>query len=193
VTLYDSVGSNGFVTLASGYTTVNVADPDHPLATGALPTASAAGQAIAVNGSGIALTVGQDANGPAVNVFGSGDPNNVTQFVTRFSLPSPALDVAIGEGIGFVADGSGGLQVINYLPFDPKGVPPAVSIASPVTGSSVAEGSAIPILVTASDDVQVRNVELLVNGEVVANAVSAPFEFTVTVPTLASGATSLSI
>jgi hypothetical protein len=75
-TLDASTGSNGFVTLASGYTTVDVSNPDSPQATGALPATTAAGQAITVNGSGIALTVGNDFYGPAVNVFDASSPTN---------------------------------------------------------------------------------------------------------------------
>ena len=152
-----------------------------------------AGQAVFPNGSGIALTVGSDLNGPAVDVWDSSDPTTPGQFLTRFSLPVPALGVAIGEGIGFIADGSAGLQVVNYLPFDTKGVPPIVSISSPINGSSAPEGSSIPITVAASDDVQLRNVQILVNGQIVANEVSAPFDTTVIAPSLASGATSVSI
>jgi hypothetical protein len=36
--------------------------------------------------------------------------------------------VAIGEGIAFVADGTSGLQVVNYRSFDTLGVPPTITI-----------------------------------------------------------------
>ncbi|MGH2413758.1 MAG: Ig-like domain-containing protein, partial [Microcystaceae cyanobacterium] len=104
---------------------------------------------------------------------------------------------AIASGIAYVADGTGGLQIINYLPFDNRGVAPTVSISSSIadadpntSGILVVEGSAVPIKVTINDDVQVRNVELLVNGQVVTNDVSTPFDFFANVPILASGATS---
>jgi hypothetical protein len=41
----------------------------------------------------------------------------------------------------------------------------------------IVEGTAVPIRVNVSDDVQVRNVELLVDGQVVRNDVSFPFDF----------------
>ncbi len=44
---------------------------------------------------------------------------------------------------------------------------------------------------TASDDVQVSKVELLMNGQVVASAVSAPFDLSAVAPTLASGETTV--
>ena len=76
---------------------------------------------------------------------------------------------------------------------------PTVSITSPVAdadpntpGVQVVEGSTIPIEVAVTDDVQVRNVELLVNGQVVANDVSLPFDFVAIAPALASGVTTRS-
>ena len=47
-------------------------------------------------------------------------------------------------------------------------------------GIQVLEGSSLAIQVDVEDDVQVRNVELLVNGEVVSNDVSFPFDLTAT-------------
>ena len=192
VAQYDSKNPmTGYITLASGYTTVDVSNPDKPVALGDLPTTSAGGQAVAANGSGTVLTVGMESGGPAVAVFDA--TSTPGQFLTRFTLPASPESVAIGEGIAFVADGISGLQVVNYLPFDTQGVPPTVSITSPVSGSTAVEGSSIPITVSASDDVQVRNVELLVNGQVVANDASLPYDFVAVAPTLASGATNLTI
>ena len=184
----------------SGYITANVSNPDSPVALSGQPTSDAAGQAVAINGSGLAVTVGSDLNGPALDVFDSSDPTTSGQFQTRFALPVPALSVAIASGIAYVADGSGGLQVVNYEPFDTKGVPPTISISSPVAdadpntpGIQVVEGGNVPITVNASDDVQVRNVELLINGQVVANDVSLPYNLDAVVPTIASAGTTLTI
>jgi len=123
------LNTNGLGAL-SGYLTVNVSNPNSPVPISGEPSADSAGTAVAVNGSGIALTVGSDLEGPAIDVFDSNNPAN-PQFVTRFSLPTTGNDVAIGEGIGFVADGIGGLQVVNYLPFDTTGTPPTASISLP--------------------------------------------------------------
>src|SRR3954454_5610028 len=74
---------------------------------------------------------GETTQGPIVNelsVFNVSDPTNTGQFITRYNLPAKPFDVAIGGGIGFVADGPGGLQVVNYQAFDAKGVPPIVTI-----------------------------------------------------------------
>ena len=60
-------------------------------------------------------------------------------------------------------------------------------------GIQVVEGSSVPLSLDILDDVQVRNVELLVNGEVVTNDVSAPFDFFAAMPTLAAGATTATV
>jgi hypothetical protein len=177
----------------SGYITANVSNPDSPVAVSGTPSSAAAGAAVAVNGSGIALTVGGDLSGPAVDVFGSANPANVSQFETSYSLPVSALGVAIGDGIGFVADGSAGLQVVNYLPFDTRDVAPTASIslpASAIVGTSgglpeVVEGSVVDLQAAIADDVQVSHVELLVNGQIVQTADSFPFDLSTTLPTIA--------
>jgi hypothetical protein len=178
----------------SGYLTVNVANPDSPNALSGFPTTASAGQAIALNGSGIALTGGSDLSGPAVDVFNAADATTAGQFVGRFSLPNAPQGLVIGDGIAFVADGTSGLQIINYLQFDAKGVAPSASIslpASAIVGTAndgnpeVLEGSTLTLVANVSDDVQVQNVELLMNGKIVANAVSFPFDLSVALPTIA--------
>src|SRR5262249_24928536 len=153
------------------YATADVSNPDSPRVLGNVASATNAGQAVALNGSGLALTVGADGfGGPgAVDVFDASNPSNTGQFLTRFALPAAPADIAIGAGIGFVADGTAGLQIVNYEPFDAKGVPPTVSISVPSSvdidsttpGVQAVEGSTIPVQASVSDDVQVRNVELL--------------------------------
>ena len=104
------------------------------------------------------------------------------------------------SAVAYVADGTGGLHVINYLPFDNQGQPPAVTIhtsaidADPINpGVQVQEGASVPIITAITDDVQVRNAELLVNGEVVSNDVSFPFDFSAFIPSLSDGAGQLVI
>ena len=106
----------------------------------------------------------------------------------------------MGAGIASIAGGSSGLQVANYLSFDSAGVPPSVTIDASLAdgdpespGIQVFEGRTLPIELSVFDDVQIRNVELLVNGVVVRNDVSFPFDVTSIVPRLPDGATSDSL
>ncbi|MCP4856625.1 MAG: hypothetical protein GY903_19265 [Fuerstiella sp.] len=71
-------------------------------------------------------------------------------------------------------------------------VPPSVEIVSPLDGGLLVEGSTVPIGVDVSDDVGIRRVELLVDGQSVATDVSFPFEFNLTLPFLDDPQTSQS-
>jgi hypothetical protein len=109
------------------------------------------------------------------------DLANTNDFTTRFSLPKARLDVQIASGIAYIAGGDSGLHVVNYVGFDNLGVPPTVSATGP-EGASVTEGSFVPIRIDVTDDVQVREVELLTDGLVVAYDASAPFDLRAVTP-----------
>jgi hypothetical protein len=188
---------NGVVYLAgSGITTVNVSNPAAPvLISGADQFFTA--REITLNGSGIGLVA---AESQGLGVYNISDPSDTDAILTQIDTSGSSNDVAIASGIAYVADGTSGLQVINYLPFDNRGVAPTISIAGNVTdldgaaaGIQVQEGTDIPLGVNVSDDVQVRNVELLVDGQVVANDVSFPFDFTAIAPNIIAGANTVSI
>ena len=108
--------------------------------------------------------------------------------------------MAIASGIAFIADGSAGIQVVNYLPFDNKGQAPTLSISSTVAdldpntaGVQILEGTTIPIQANVQDDVQVRNVELLVNGAVVQNDVSFPFDLSAIAPNITDQSSTVTV
>ncbi len=121
----------------------------------------------------------------ALDVLDISDPALTNVFLTRTLLPAEPSSVALAGGIAFVADGTAGLQVVNFLPFDNLAQAPAVTLSSPVAdvdpgtpGVQVVEGSSILLRADVTDDVQMRNVELIVNGQVVRNDVSFPFDLT---------------
>ena len=173
------LGGAGFAT-PNGLVTIDVSDPTAPtLISG--PDQFFDTRALALNGSGIAL-IGSEIEGRGVGIYNVADPTDTNNFITQIAAPGRALSIAIASGIAYVASDTGGLAVINYLPFDNQGQTPSISITSAVDvdpnseGVQVTEGGDIPIGATVADDVQVRNVELLVNGEVASNDVSFPFE-----------------
>ena len=189
-----------------GYATVNVSDPDNlmflsgpdPLA-GDLP-----GSDVAVNGSGIGLLVGRPERGHFVAVVDASDPTVTNGFLTQFPIPvgvEPAQDVKTASGIGFVANSSRGLHVVNYLSFDSAGAPPGAALSVPAgvdvddltAGIQAQEGSSIPVNITSTDDVQVRDIELLVDGQVVANDLSFPFDLFAPLPLIRDGVTTATI
>ncbi|MEQ1845403.1 MAG: hypothetical protein ABL983_07480, partial [Nitrospira sp.] len=189
---------------AQGYLTVDVTNAASLTLLSGVDVNNVAGQALAANGSGLLITTGTRSviQGlvHALDVSNSDDPTNTGAFITRITLPASPRDLKIANGLAFVADGAGGLQIVNYVGFDTQGVAPAVSIAvegldaDPATpGIQALEGRTVRIVPTISDDVQVRNVELLVNGQVVSNDVAFPFELFARVPTIAVGGDTLTV
>ena len=174
------MGTDDVVYLSGvGLQTIDVSDPKAlTQVSGADLPFAAAGAAL--NGSGLVLVT---AEGRGLEIYAGDDPQNTGAFLTRIATPGRASDVAIAAGIAYVADGSGGLQVANYLPFDAAGQAPELRIRGDVAdldrqtpGVQVLAGTSIPIQVDVSDDVQVRQVELLVNGEAVRHDLSFPFD-----------------
>jgi hypothetical protein len=197
---YIGAGNGG----TGGYLTADVSDPANLALLSNVDNNALAGTAMALNGSGLAVAVGSSSfvfgAFRALDVLNTSDPTDTSQFVTRINLPEIPKDVALANGLAFVADGTGGLQIVNYIGFDTQGVAPTVTIsvdgvdADPNTpGVQVLEGRSVRVLPLVSDDVQVRNVELLVNGQVVSNDVSFPFELFAQTPTIAQGGSTLSI
>jgi hypothetical protein len=189
---------------AGGFSTVDVSNPNAPVlisgadanfTDGTMPKA-----AIAANGSGLAVIAGSNFAQNQLQIVSLADPLVTNNTLGVFQTPSAAKGLAIASGIAFVAGGTGGLQVYNYLGFDTLGVAPTVSITSPITdadpgtpGIQIVEGSSVPIRVQVSDDTQVRNIELLVGGVLADNDVSFPFDFVALAPALGPGVTSINL
>ncbi len=189
--------ANGIAWLAgSGLHTIDVSNPDEPtLIHGADVTFTA--RRIALNGSGLGLLA--PAGNSYVEVYDTSNPDVTADRLLQIPLSAGASDVAISNGIAYVGE-DGQLQVVNYLQFDNKGVPPTATITTSAPdvdlltpGLQVLEGSTLPIQVNASDDVQVAKVELLVNGNVVQTAVSYPFNFFALAPTVAQSGNSFTV
>ena len=73
---------------------------------------------------------------------------------------------------------------------DRAGAAPTVAITAPLDGGTVVAGGSFAIAATASDDVEVSAVAFLIDGEIVAVDIAAPFQTNVAVPV---GATSLTL
>jgi len=195
---YVAAGNGG----TGGFMTANVANPNSLQLLSGIDNNGVAGTAIALNGSGLAVVAGSSSfvigGFRSVDVMNVSDPANTGSLITRFNLSQVPFDIAIGAGIAFVADGTGDLQVVNYLPFDNQRVAPVVTATldaldlDPATpGIQVLEGSLVRVRPTVTDDVQVRNVELLRGGLVAQNDVSFPFEMSAVLPTIAANGSNL--
>ena len=180
-----------------GYATVDVRNPDHPalLATPQiLPPNEEPSWNLVASGSGLALAMGIVSDGtpedgvrnPVLDVLDSSDPKTTNAFLARYAMPSFPQNAVIAAGYGFVADSAGGLVVVNFHSPDTQGQPPTVSIST--DSNQVVEGSTFAVHTSASDDVQVQDVQLLVDGQVVQNGVSFPYDLQAIAPAL-TGAT----
>ncbi len=184
-----------------GFATADISNPSDLQVISGVDATNIVGQDMAVNGSGLAVSVGfLGGIGNQLHVVDVSNPASTDQFVTQFNLPSVPFSVSIAGGIAYVAGGAAGLQVVNYAPFDRFGQAPVVNISSAVAdidsetpGIQVIEGTTVVVAPAISDDVQVRNVELLVNGQIVRNDVSFPFDLSATVPVLPNGDSSASV
>jgi hypothetical protein len=188
---------NGVAYLAgSGLSTIDVSDPLNPKLISGADTFFTA-RNVALNGSGLALVSAED---QGVGVYSINDLQKTDNVLTVVNTPGFTYGAAIASGIAFVADGDDGLQVINYLPFDNKGKSPTININTAAidldpntNGIQVKEGSVIPLRVDIRDDVQIRNVELLVNGLVITNDVSFPWDLSVITPNISLGKNTVDI
>ncbi|TAY63473.1 Ig-like domain-containing protein, partial [Rhizobium ruizarguesonis] len=185
--------SDGFT---GGYLTVDVTNPSAPRLIEDRDAANIAGTALALNGSGLGVIVGSPGGAfgtHVVDVVNTSDPTKTGRFITRYTLPQQPYDVAIGNGIAYVADGTGGLQVVNYRSFDTQGVAPTVQITQlpadvePGTpGIQVVEGQTVTLKAKVTDDVQVGNVQFLVDGQVAVNDVQYPWDLSARMPSIAA-------
>lgn len=189
LTLSDSINA--------GFATVDVSDPDNPVLLSGADDVNIANKDVALNGSGLGLFVGYDGLpgvGTPINsidIVDVSDPAFTNQVITRIDVARPVEAVAIGAGIAFLANGTGGLTIVNYLARDALGLAPTLDVTGlppdvdPITdGIQVDEGRTIRLQATVTDDVQVRNIEVLVDGFVQRNDVSFPFDLVVDLPTI---------
>ena len=135
----------------------------------------------------MALT--EDTRQNELDVMSVTDLTNTAALITRLPLPALPRAVALAAGFAFVADDVSDLQVVAIVPLDTADTPPTASIAAtPADGDpgspgiQVLEGHSFALTTRVADDVQVRSVELLVNGQVVDADVAAPWSFFVTPP-----------
>ncbi|MBN9692108.1 MAG: hypothetical protein J0M24_17835 [Verrucomicrobia bacterium] len=127
----------------------------------------------------------------AVSLFQAPQPPTSLQFLASFDTPGESRAVALHQGLAYVADTAGGLQVINFLARDSRGRAPVVTLQTPVdvdsaAGVQVWSGMELTVDFTASDDVQLHHVELVVNGIVVDSDSNWPYDLSF-VPNAATG------
>jgi hypothetical protein len=183
-------GGLAYVGYSAGFHTVDVSDLGALAIVGTPPPGQRAVHDVALNGSGLMLGVTDRLSVATLelSVFDISEPTDVTRLLTSFDTPGWTRAVEIFNGLAYVADHGDGLQVVNYLAYDSAGMAPGVSFEVDVVGGAIESGAQVFVSAAVTDDVQVRNVELLVDGEVIQTDGNYPFEFFLTAPLLTKGA-----
>jgi hypothetical protein len=171
-------------TFAGGYTTVSIANPASPVLISDVDATNIAAKGLVLNGAGLALTVGSPGGLKFLQLLNSTNPTDTDDFIAQFALPADPSSIALANGFAHVADGAGGLAIINYVPLDTKGQAPTIDMTGAIDdfdpgapGLQATTSENFRVRPRVSDDRQVRNVELLFDGVVVQTDLAYPFEF----------------
>jgi hypothetical protein len=164
------------------FTAVNITNLDGPVITSSLP-AQFGGflYDVAVTGD---FAFGADEffvnDTPVIDVAVPASP--APRFLLRF--PGDATGSGIAADSAFVYLIAGGvLNIGQYRSLvDNNGVPPQVSITSPVSGSALIGRTSVPVTIAASDDIAVTVVQLEANGQVIGTATNPPYVVNLPVP-----------
>ena len=193
----------------SGFSTVDVGDPDNLVVisdSDANILQQLGKLAVAANGSGLIVLAGEpaidlsDTRRNELEVLSAVDLTNTAALLTRIPLPGLPRSLALASGFGFVAAGLADLQIVSIVQLDTGGQSPSASIAAtptdvdPVTPDiQVLELRSFAVTAQVADDVQVRSVELLVNGQVVHTDLAAPWSLLVTPPLVSAAGSQLTV
>ncbi|MEX0332450.1 MAG: Ig-like domain-containing protein [Puniceicoccaceae bacterium] len=140
----------------------------------------------AANGSGLmvaAVSANGALDGPQnVTLYEIGDNGELSELVVIFETPDIARSVAIFNGLAYVTDWKAGQQngnllVLNYLPYDSGGIPPSIELVTDAIENQFEEGKVMTATARVGDDIQVRNVEFIIDGESRFIDGNFPFEF----------------
>ena len=133
---------------------------------------------IAPNGSGLGLAAvdgNQALDGPQdVALYDLANRSVTTNRLLTMPTPGEAFAVAIANGYGLVADGSAGLQVVNYIAADTGTTPPTLAVTTNQPAGTAQEGRFYRVTAHVTDDVQVRAVEFWIDGALVADRHGVP-------------------
>jgi hypothetical protein len=147
-----------------GYVTADISNPEFPhliQGAGVPPEVRASGLAMTLNAAGLGFLLGNNSGVGVFDLMNVANPTNTYVLLNRINLPATPCHATEAGGVAYVACGTAGLVVVNYLPYDTQHQPPTVSISTTAVdvdtntpGLQVLEGSYLPVQVTARDDSQ---------------------------------------
>ncbi|MBL9000269.1 MAG: Ig-like domain-containing protein, partial [Phycisphaerae bacterium] len=201
-TAYIGIGDGAILT--GGFISVNIANPQSMQVISGADDLALAGAMVVPNGSGRAVGVGQLVYADTsivqnrLDVYNTSDLSNTGLLERGILLNARPAAVAISAGLAYVACGPSGLQIVGFLETDINRVRPIVTAdpqsvdVDPIRpGIQVVEGSLLAMPVTISDDVQVRETEVLLiyagNVSTIRTDTTFPFDMRVRLPRIADG------
>jgi hypothetical protein len=169
-----------------GFNTYDISDPMTPTHIEQVNTSQRGWKQIVATGTGLAVATtspNSTRDGPHhVDLYSVGEDNLGSDYLRTFETPGIATSVSIYNALAYIADDSGGLQVLNYASFDSAGIPPEIVVRHSGLNGQVEEGKILSIAVDVTDDVQVRNVQFFVDDEPVTIDGNFPFETGIIAP-----------
>lgn len=164
-----------------GFNSFSLATPAQPTLLKNTSTTSLGWRDLAVNGSGLGLAaVGTSFGNENISLYDVADiasaNNNLSdRFLTELMTAGNARAVEIANGVAYVADEGGGLLVLNYLQADTLGVAPTIALSGSFDLVTAEEGKRVRISAGVNDDIAMRSVEFLIDGDSVTDP-TFPFE-----------------
>lgn len=121
-----------------------------------------------------------------ISIYDLGPDGTALDFITSFPTPGLSHALTLHRGFALLADGTAGLQLVNFLTPDTAGVPPTLELTAdfPLDPPRIESGQRGVLTALARDDVMVRQVEFYAAGDLVFTDPVWPFELTFVAPPL---------
>ena len=177
-----------YLTSFRGYSVFDIEGAGKPVARGSSQTQQFGWKQVVSGGSGLAVAA-VSANSTLdgehnIAIYDDSDRDETNEFVEEIETSGIARAVALANGLAYVADGERGLSVASYVEADTAGVGPTLALRHNFSANEVEENGLLVVTAEASDDVQVRDVQLFLDGKSVGVDGSYPYRFTLRVPSL---------
>lgn len=195
-------GGLAYVTAYPGFDVVDVSQPDAPRVIAPIRDRNFNSfKQIVPNGSGLGVAaVGVIPGNPTGHdlwLYDLREPAANEAFLSLIPMPGRARAVALFNGLAYVAASQAGLQVVGYQSLDTAGQAPTITLSGsfPIAGATgqAEEGKLARLTAAVTDDVQVRQVQFFVDGELIGTDGQFPFETRFLTPERSAGRTNFTV
>jgi hypothetical protein len=169
-------------------TAVNITNPDQPVISSSMAANLGGAPVDIASFAGIAITADTSFGRaiPVINVSNPLQPISLA-FLTP-SSPAFGSSIAMDASFGYlIMSTNSTLRIYQYRQIiDQPGTPPTIQISSPITGTTVIQGSTLTVAANAVDDVGVASVTFFINGQSVSTTSQVPYQYIFQVPATGS-------